>query len=216
MRRGDWLLAGIGISALTLLGCGNQSTPAGESDGEGGVVLDENDTIPGDISEGDISLNLPAGWVRVVPTNSMRTHQFVVGASNTLGASANGAVFTTIGGSIDSNIARWESQISGDGAGVSYRGTMVGDRHISVFEGEGTFDTGRMMGSTGPRDSWIVWGLIIETTTDKPFVLKLDGPADILRLEWEQWDELLASVRVGGEALDLPARDDDASDEAGE
>lgn len=194
------VVGGLSVAGLVwLAGCGEGGSDGGGEEGGGvGVVLVEGDTLPREIIEGDVRVELPESWTRVVPVSAMRAHQFVTEPDSD-GVIATGAVFTSIGGDIDSNLARWESQLSGDVA-IETERVRVGDREVAAFVGSGTFDAGRALGSTGPRDGWVVLGLIVETETSKPFVLKIDGPAALLDPNGVAWLSLVGSVQVGGES----------------
>lgn len=191
----------LGASTLTSLGCGSEpQANNAEQEHSSGVVLVDEDTLPREIIEGDIRIELPQEWTRVVPTSTMRAHQFIAGVTPD-GVAANGAVFTSIGGSIESNLQRWASQLSGDSATTQTSQAILNDRTAATFVGTGTFDAGRAMGSTGPREGWVVLGILVQTNTSKPFVLKVDGPASVLDPDSDAWASLVRSVQLGGESV---------------
>ena len=194
----------VGGAALAMSGCGGggetdggERSAAGEDAGGGERVGEAG--LSRRIESAGVALTIPAGWEMRAPSRAMRSAEFVVPAPDdaSVGEPAVGTVFTTIGGGVDENLARWEAQfVDPETREVSVDRRTVDGRLVGVFAGSGTFDAGRMLGSTGPREGFMVLGLIAETDSDKPIVVKITGPASVLSSEAARdgFDRLVSSV----------------------
>jgi hypothetical protein len=169
---------------------------------------------------GDVSFEIPEPWRPEPPTGAMRDAQFRISppsptddgadasagdgdAADTPGEpgadDAVGRVFTSIGGSIDGNLDRWVAQFVNPEQAEIERGLRtLNGRTVATFRGTGTFDEGRMLGSTGPKDGWMVLGFLVELNSDKPLIVKITGPASTLEPQLDTWNRMVDSIAVSG------------------
>ena len=141
-----------------------------------------------------VSVTLPAGWQRNPPANQMRLAEAVVPDS---GGDANKSclvVFSTAGGSVDDNVARWSGQVR-DAAGQpvapkSEKRTING-LNVTVVSMQGTFAG---MGDTAPKPDWMLKGAIIESAQGLLFI-KMTGPAASMDAAAKGFEALVESIK---------------------
>lgn len=202
------VVGGLGAAA----GCGGGSAEVPEDGGEpgagamagaGSVVAGGADaSLDPRIESAGVGLVIPSSWEMRAPSRAMRDAEFVVRAPEGSGLEdAVGTVFVNIGGTVDANLSRWEGQLgSEDVREVSIERRTVEGRLVGVFRGTGVFDPGRQLGSTGPREGYMILGLVAETDSDKPIVVKLTGPREVLEGEAVAFEALVSSVGGAGVA----------------
>jgi hypothetical protein len=123
-----------------------------------------------------LSFPLPEGWNQVPPSNPMRLAELRVPATSGDPAQASVVTFSTAGGDVQANIARWAGQVS-DASGkpsepIVQTRTVQGLR-VHITEMTGTY-TGM---SEAPRPDWTLRGAMVETPGGLLFV-KMTGPAE--------------------------------------
>lgn len=148
----------------------------------------------------DVSFTIPEPWMPEAPSNAMRAAQFRIDPPQGVGVEpAVGAVFTSIGGSIEDNVARWENQFVNEGEREVARSIeTVNGRMVATFMGRGTFDEGRMLGSTGPKPDYMTLGFLVELNADKPLIVKITGPAAALEPALRTWERMVGSLTIDG------------------
>jgi hypothetical protein len=202
------------LVAFSLAGCGDGSNGAG-AEGGGAAVSQSGEQLSGQAEQGnaggqgqiaraftfgDVSFTVPEPWTPVTPSSAMRAAQFLVeppeGAEDP--SPGIGAVFTSIGGGIDENLERWEAQfIDPADRDISRAVATINGRTFATLVGRGTFDEGRAMGSTGPKQDYMMLAFIVETNTDRPVFMKLTGPATTLEPHLDgAWQEMVDSVTI--------------------
>jgi hypothetical protein len=142
-----------------------------------------------------LSFVLPEGWKRVPPANQMRLAEAVVDDASGDPARACTVVFSTAGGDVPANIARWASQVQ-DGSGKPSTPTVTtrtaAGLSTTVAEMTGLYAG---MGTAAPKPDWTVRGAVIETRQGLLFI-KMTGPADAMATTGPGFSSLLDSARV--------------------
>jgi hypothetical protein len=145
----------------------------------------------------DRTAPVPAAWVPERPASSMRLAQFRVPGA----AGAEGAEFVVFyfgqgqGGSVDANLARWQSQFSSpDGKPVkpAIERFTVGDLPVTVAEFTGSYARSVGMGGGEPaKPDQTLLSAIVETPKGSLW-MQLHGPRATVRANREAF---LAVVR---------------------
>lgn len=112
------------LGGLLVAGCGDHAQPSRES-GEAGEppAAQAPDTKGGPLQLLDYVVQAPRGWRSSPPKTSMRLAQFETpaAAGDTAGAQVVVYYFgPNQGGSVDANIARWQSQFRAPGGGPAH------------------------------------------------------------------------------------------------
>ena len=166
-------------------------------------VLKQVKTAQKPVSRGEISYAVPEGWVRQKPSSPMRYDQFLLpGAGDR--QSAELAVFSGIGGSVEANLDRWYKQFKQpDGQEtkdlIKRKKIQVADLTVTVVSLTGTFMKSRapmMMG--GPVDELGGYALLaaIAETKQGLWFFKATGPEDTINRWQKSFDEFVQSFRV--------------------
>ena len=211
---GVMALAGVvGALGLGLVGCGgNEATGSSESGQSGDDPAAEGAAGAGVGTDGqsaatamqreftvrDVSFRVPEPWTPEPPSNAMRAAQFRIDPPPGVDASVGvGAVFTSIGGGVEDNLARWEEQyvVEADRS-IERELRTVNGRSVAVFRASGTFDEGRMLGSTGPKEEFMTLGFLVEMNSDRPLIVKITGPSATLTPALGVWREMVDSISV--------------------
>lgn len=124
-----------------------------------------------------VSLTLPAGWKQNAPSSQMRLAEAIVADASGDPAKACVVVFSTAGGSVEENIARWSGQVldaEGKPAVAKSESRTVGGMKATVVEFTGSFAG---MGDAGRKQNWMLRGAIIETPAGLLFI-KMNGPVE--------------------------------------
>lgn len=103
------------MGGLLLAGCGKRAQPAQESSGRGQQAASaaSADTSGGPLQLLDYMVTVPRGWQSSPPKTPMRLAQFETAPASKDTAGAQVVVYyfgPDQGGSVEANIARWESQ----------------------------------------------------------------------------------------------------------
>jgi hypothetical protein len=149
--------------------------------------------------------SLPAAWTEEAPSSSMRLAQFRVPGTDTSG-NANLVLYffgQGQGGSVQANIARWQSQFSSPGGGpVEPRTTTmeVNDMPVTLVELRGNYARGVGMGPVGAAAAdQILLASIVESPRGNIYI-QLHGPADIVSSQREAYLSFIEDIRPGSAA----------------
>lgn len=186
----------LGVAALALalspLGCEDKSPPppmtaptpapntATTPPSTGGIVpVSPEAAALGDgpnIAVLGVSVTLPTGWKRNPPANQMRLAEADVPDASGDAAKSCLVVFSTAGGTVEGNIARWSGQVR-DAQGQPVPGTpttkAVNGVNVTIVEMTGTFAG---MGDGAPKENWTLRGAIVDAPQGLLFI-KMTGPA---------------------------------------
>ena len=129
---------------------------------------------------GNITGNLPNGWIQEAPKTSMRLAQFKLPSNANQYSDAELSVFNEIGGSIQENLDRWYNQFEQED-GVSskqkarVRDFSIGGMDITITDLKGVFTGGGMPMSQGIRKkNYRLLAAIVETSNEI-YYFKLTG-----------------------------------------
>lgn len=141
-----------------------------------------------------VSLTLPPGWKQNPPSSQMRLAEAVVNDASGDPAKACVVVFSTAGGTVEENIARWSGQVldaEGRPAVVKSESRTVGGMKATVTEFAGSFAG---MGEGPRKPNWMLRGAIIETPAGLLFI-KMNGPAEQMNALAPAFATLIDSVK---------------------
>lgn len=151
-----------------------------------------------------LKAELPAGWVERQTTSSMRIAQYLVPATNE-GEDAQFIVFyfgQGQGGSVDDNIARWQSQFSSpDGALVTPTVETLVVEGMSVTIAELTGNYARNVGISQTGKALLGQTLIaaiVETPRGNLYA-QLHGPASAVSVQRDAYLAFINSIRIQSE-----------------
>ncbi len=120
---------------------------------------------------------VPSGWKSAPPSNNMRLAEIQVPGASGDAAKACTIVFSTAGGTVQSNMDRWAGQVTGVSGGPAKSDVTsrdVAGLKVSIGEFTGTFAG---MGDSPAKQDWMLRGAIIEAPGGLLFV-KMTGPAE--------------------------------------
>lgn len=115
-------IAVLTITGLLIAGCGEHSQPDRES-AKAPAASTAADTMGGPVRLLDYVAQVPHGWSSSPPRTSMRLAQFETPAVSGDSTGAEVVVYyfgPDQGGSVDANIARWQSQFQAPGGGPAH------------------------------------------------------------------------------------------------
>jgi hypothetical protein len=141
-----------------------------------------------------VTLTLPAGWKRNPPANAMRLAEAAVPSASNDPAKACLVVFSTAGGSVEDNIARWSGQVRDDKGQPAQPKTdakTVDGLKVSTVEMTGTYAG---MGDGSPQTNWTLRGAIIETPGGLLFI-KMTGPSAEMSAALPAFNTLVESLK---------------------
>lgn len=124
-----------------------------------------------------LNFDLPANWKQVPPGNQMRLAEVQVPDASGDAAKVCTVVFSTAGGDVESNIARWAGQVKDEaGQPSKYQDATktVAGMTVHTVEMTGAFAN---MGETTPHQNWMLRGSVVETPGGLLFV-KMTGPRE--------------------------------------
>jgi hypothetical protein len=102
------------------------------------------------------------------------------------------------GGSVDSNIARWQGQFQVDPKNAASqpapKKVKVGPIDVTVVTAQGTFSSGMPGGTSSPKAGWSLRGAIVEGPSGSVF-FKLVGPKKTIQKETPNFDLLIQSLK---------------------
>lgn len=136
-----------------------------------------------------VSFAVPEGWTVAPPANSMRLAELHVGAD---AATQCLVVFSTAGGTVQSNIDRWAGQVTpAPGATPPAPSTRtVAGLKVTTAEFVGDYAG---MGNAAPQHHWMLRGAIVETPAGLLFI-KMTGPAEPMTAARPAFDTLVDSL----------------------
>ncbi len=141
-----------------------------------------------------VSLTLPSTWKRNPPANQMRLAEALVPDVGGDASKSCLVVFSTAGGGVDDNIARWSGQVR-DAKGQPVQGTSkshtINGVKASVVEMTGSFAG---MGDGAAKENWTLRGAIIEAPEGLLFI-KMTGPAASVSAAANDFDVLVQSLK---------------------
>jgi hypothetical protein len=148
---------------------------------------------------GQISFENPANWEQIPVTSSMRAYQFQIPKVEPDQEDALMAVFffgTGEGGSVESNIARWEQQFQAANPDLKpeKQTLKVNDLNVTTVFLHGTFMSGMPMGPQTPKSDFALLGAIVEGPQGNIF-FKLTGPQNTIEKSKPQFDTLIQSFK---------------------
>ncbi|MBM4107565.1 MAG: hypothetical protein FJ255_01925 [Phycisphaerae bacterium] len=137
-----------------------------------------------------VTFRIPEGWTQVAPANSMRLAELVV--PDAAGQPECSVVFSTAGGTVDSNLERWAGQVQPEagGAKTEVQRSEVAGLRVSVGEWTGAFAG---MGEAPARSGWTLRGAIVETPQGLLFV-KMTGPREPMAAATESFNAMIAGL----------------------
>ncbi len=153
------------------------------------------------VSDGNISLTAPKGWVAKQPRVKFIDHEFSVPATE--GDSTDGRVtIMGAGGSIDANVTRWIGQFQQpDGSSTKDKATIkklsIDGNTIHFVDISGTFRDQR--GPFAPatlRKDYRMLAIIIPTEKRGQYFVKLYGPKKTVAANAASFDTLIKSIKV--------------------
>lgn len=150
------------------------------------------------VSAGPVSFEVPEGWRETAPSNPMRAAELHVESDPPDPDRVCVVAISMAGGSVEANIARWASQVTGaDGQPATpERSTrQIAGLSVHTVELVGTYMEGAAMGGGSPRPDWMMRGAIIEAPSGQVFV-KMTGPVEPMRAAAEGWTSLIDGLRV--------------------
>jgi hypothetical protein len=124
----------------------------------------------------------------------MRLAEAIVADASGDPAKASVVVFSTAGGSVEENIARWSGQVldaEGKPAVAKSESRTVSGMKATVVEFIGSFAG---MGDAGRKQNWMLRGAIIETQAGLLFI-KMNGPAEQMGTSAADFAALVDSVK---------------------
>ncbi len=136
---------------------------------------------------GGVALGIPAGWVPMPASSSMRAAQYNVGDSGQV------VVFRGIGGGVDANIERWIGQVGSPVSPAERSSFEAGGVTVHTVELTGAYTGMNMQGSTPTQENTTFFGAIIEGAST-PIQIRLTIDADEADAAREQWNAFLTSV----------------------
>lgn len=141
-----------------------------------------------------VNVKLPDGWKRNPPANQMRLAEADVPDASGDATKTCLVVFSTAGGSVEENIARWGGQMrdaSGQPVAPQSATKTVDGLKITSVSMSGSFSG---MGGGAPKDNWALHGAIIETPQGLLFI-KMTGPAASMQAAAKAFDAMLDGVK---------------------
>lgn len=142
----------------------------------------------------DVTWTKPASWTSE-PSVGMRKATYRIAKSQGDTEDATLSVIVA-GGSIEENVARWESQFDSP-HDVTRKDAKVGDLGVNIVEMHGTYTGGGMMvgESPNPRPGWALLGAIVQTSP-QPYFFKMLGPDKTVAQARTDFQALVDSIRA--------------------
>ncbi|MEX2217745.1 MAG: hypothetical protein WD749_03215 [Phycisphaerales bacterium] len=135
---------------------------------------------------------IPEGWRQMPPANAMRAAELHLPDPSGDAGRACVAVFSTAGGDVQGNIARWAGQVrdaSGQPATPEVRSQAVGGVNVTTVTLRGSY-----VGMNEPvREGWVMHGAIVEAPGGLIFV-KMTGPAERMAAAAPAFDGMMAGM----------------------
>ena len=163
-------------------------------------LLDANVKKDNFIIIGNLSAELPIGWVQEVPKSSMRLTQFKLPSNDSQYSDAELSVFNAIGGSTQDNLDRWYKQFDQIDGITSKEKARVRDFSISgmkitITDLKGTFTGGGMpMSQSVRKENYRLLAAILETTNEK-YYFKFVGHENVIDNWAVSFGEFVGNLR---------------------
>lgn len=148
---------------------------------------------------GGLTWTVPKGWTAAPSPSAMRVATYLAPAATGDAEGAEVAVFffgTGQGGSIESNVARWQGQLAPEGGGVAPKPVKkkFAGFDVTLVRADGTYASGMPGGATTPKKGWALYGAIAEGPQGNVF-FKLVGPKKTVAKASPELDALLSSLK---------------------
>lgn len=152
-------------------------------------------SVPGQaVNALGVSLTLPDGWKQRPPSNQMRLAEADAPDPGGDPSRSCTVVFSTAGGGVEDNIARWAGQVR-DAQGQPARHETVtrtvNGLKVSTVQMTGSYAG---MGEGAPKPEWMLRGAIVETSQGLLFI-KMTGPAPVMTALDGGFTALIESVK---------------------
>lgn len=152
-------------------------------------------------SAAGVTWTVPKGWLVVPSSSPMRFATYKVAAAPGDNEAGEVSVFVFgkgDGGSVDSNVARWQGQFQPEGNSPKEppapKKTKVRAIDVTIVTTEGSYASGMPGGSTTPKNRWALRGAIVEGPAGSVF-FKLVGPKKTVHKETADFDALVKSLK---------------------
>lgn len=136
-----------------------------------------------------LKLAVPAGWTVAPPSNSMRLAEIHVPDAGGDASRACLVVFSSAGGTVQSNMDRWQGQVKGGPAGERVE-QQVGGMKVTTAEFVGTYAG---MGEGPAKEDWMLRGSIVETPAGLLFI-KMTGPKGAMEGQRDAFHAMVESI----------------------
>lgn len=189
------LFCGAAVALLLTAGCSKSPAappaekPTAEKPTESPKPTGETITLSGHTAQ------VPAGWTVEPPQNRMRIGQLRLPRVGDDTADGELTV-TSIGGSIEANMTRWQGQFEGE-AKVTRADRKVGQWNVAAVKIEGTFKLKRAPMAPGPgtpKPGYVLLGALVQTTRG-PLIFKAWGPGSTMNAHEAAFTGFVDSLR---------------------
>ena len=147
-----------------------------------------------EVLAGPVIFTAPQGWVRRPPSSGILVAEF--GLPRAEGDPEDGRfTVSSAGGSVQANIARWQSQFK-EGPAPSTERREVEGFPVTTVRFAGTLVGGPVAGGGGEKPNSRMWGAVIEVPgLEQKVFLKATGPQKTVDRWEESFGKLLDSLR---------------------
>lgn len=122
----------------------------------------------------------PDGWITQEPNpGDVRRATYVVPKLEGDAEDAEVGVFyfgKAMGGNLNANLQRWAGQFGKALADGKTTEKTLGEVGLTIFEIQGTFQSGRPMGPKTPKPGYAMVGVVVKTNATGNYFFKLTGP----------------------------------------
>lgn len=136
-----------------------------------------------------LKLAVPGGWTSAPPSNSMRLAELHVPDAAGDASRACLVVFSSAGGTVQSNMDRWQGQVKG-GTTADRVEQQVAGMKVTTAEFVGTYAG---MGEGPAKEGWMLRGSIVETPAGLLFI-KMTGPKEAMEGHRESFRSMIQSI----------------------
>ena len=152
-------------------------------------------------SAAGVTWTVPKGWMVVPSSSAMRFATYRVEAAP--GDKEGGEVSVFVfgkgdGGSVDSNVARWQAQFQPEGKSPkgppAPQKLKVGSIDVTIVTADGTYASGMPGAASTPKNGWALRGAIVEGPAGSVF-FKLVGPKKTVVKDTAAFDALVKSLK---------------------
>jgi hypothetical protein len=133
---------------------------------------------------GPLTLTAPEGWVRRAPANEFVQAEFALPKAE--GDAEDGRLtISSVGGSVEGNVVRWESQFKEKPKAQTEDSSVSGLKVVTVRLAGTLSGGGGPMAKGGPdKPNSKLWGAVVPLPTTNVFI-KATGPQKTM----ERWDQ---------------------------